>query len=148
MLDSLKKIFQDKNNTADKDIDPKLAFSALLLEAGMMDGVLDEKEKSVIKILLSNFFELSGTETLKLMDDAVKMQSDSNQIIHLTRPIKENFSENQRIDIIEMMWQVILSDGEEHIYEKNLMRRVAGLLYISDKDSGIARKRAIRDNSG
>jgi len=113
----------------------------------MMDGVLDDKEKATIDKLLSNFFELSNDETTKLIDEAIRTQSESNQIIHLTRSIKENFTENQRIDIVQMIWEVILSDGEEHIYEQNLMRRVTGLLYISDQNSGMARKRALKEIS-
>ena len=145
MLQNIKNIFFEKNINSDELLDPKLAFSVLLLEAGMMDGVLDDKEKDTINKVLSNFFELSNSETIKLIDEAIKTQSTSNQIIHLTRSIKENFTENQRIDIIQMMWEVILSDGEEHVYEQNLMRRITGLLYISDQNSGMARKRALKE---
>ncbi|MAR79011.1 MAG: hypothetical protein CMM18_02140 [Rhodospirillaceae bacterium] len=147
MLQNIKKIFFEKNIDSDDSLDPKLAFAILLLEAGMMDGVLDDKEKATIDKLLSNFFELSNDETTKLIDEAIRTQSESNQIIHLTRSIKENFTENQRIDIVQMIWEVILSDGEEHIYEQNLMRRVTGLLYISDQNSGMARKRALKEIS-
>ena len=147
MLQNIKKIFFEKNINSDDSLDPKLAFAILLLEAGMMDGVLDDKEKATIDKLLSNFFELSNDETNKLIEEAIRTQSESNQIIHLTRSIKENFTENQRIDIVQMIWEVILSDGEEHIYEQNLMRRVTGLLYISDQNSGMARKRALKEIS-
>ena len=148
MLQNIKKIFFEKNIDSDDSLDPRLAFAILLLEAGMMDGVLDDKEKATINKLLSNFFELSNDETTKLIEEAIKTQSESNQIIHLTRSIKENFTENQRIDIVQMLWEVILSDGEEHIYEQNLMRRITGLLYISDQNSGMARKRALKEISG
>tara|TARA_Y100000996_G_scaffold405889_1_gene381594 strand:- start:361 stop:810 length:450 start_codon:yes stop_codon:yes gene_type:complete len=148
MLQNIKKIFFEKNINSDDSLDPKLAFAILLLEAGMMDGVLDDKEKATIDKLLSNFFELSNDETNKLIEEAIRTQSESNQIIHLTRSIKENFTENQRIDIVQMIWEVILSDGEEHIYEQNLMRRVTGLLYVSDQNSGMARKRALKEISG
>ena len=148
MLQNIKKIFFEKNIDSDDSLDPRLAFAILLLEAGMMDGVLDDKEKATINKLLSNFFELSNDETTKLIEEAIKTQSESNQIIHLTRSIKENFTENQRIDIVQMIWEVILSDGEEHIYEQNLMRRVTGLLYVSDQNSGMARKRALKEISG
>ncbi|PPR78453.1 MAG: hypothetical protein CFH01_00981 [Alphaproteobacteria bacterium MarineAlpha2_Bin1] len=147
MLLNLKKIFSEKNNISDNEIDPKLAFSALLIEAGMTDGNLDNNEKNTIDKLLSNFFELSPNETSKLIKEAIEVQGNSSQIIHLTRSIKENFSENQRINMVQMMWEVILSDGEEHMYEQNLMRRIAGLLYISDKSSGIARKTALKEIS-
>lgn len=148
MLQNIKKIFFEKSIDSDDSLDPRLAFAILLLEAGMMDGVLDDKEKATINKLLSNFFELSNDETTKLIEEAIKTQSESNQIIHLTRSIKENFTENQRIDIVQMLWEVILSDGEEHIYEQNLMRRITGLLYISDQNSGMARKRALKEISG
>ena len=148
MLQNIKKIFFEKSIDSDDSLDPRLAFAILLLEAGMMDGVLDDKEKATINKLLSNFFELSNDETNKLIEEAIRTQSESNQIIHLTRSIKENFTENQRIDIVQMIWEVILSDGEEHIYEQNLMRRVTGLLYVSDQNSGMARKRALKEISG
>ncbi|MBL41788.1 MAG: hypothetical protein CMM49_03905 [Rhodospirillaceae bacterium] len=147
MLHNLKKIFSDKKIISNNEINPKLAFSALLIEAGMSDGSLDDDEKKTVHKLLSNFFELSQNDTSKLINEAIEIQGNSNQIIHLTRSIKENFSENQRINIVQMMWEVILSDGEEHMYEQNLMRRIAGLLYISDKSSGIARKTALKEIS-
>ena len=55
----------------------------------------------------------------------------------------KNFFEEERIDLMEMLWQLVYSDGELHEFEATLMRRLAGLLYVDDRDSGLARKRAL-----
>ena len=81
MLNNLKKLFSDKDNASAQEMDPKLAFSALLLEAGMMDGNLDDNEKLVINNLISNSFELSSDETEELINEAINLQNDSSQLI-------------------------------------------------------------------
>ena len=73
---------------------------------------------------------------LDLIKEASKVQSESNQIFGFTKEIKNSFSEEQKLDLIEILWDVICSDQTIHIYESNLMRRICGLIYVSDKKSG------------
>ena len=67
----------------------------------------------------------------------------SQQIFRLTRIVEESFTPAERIDLVEMLWEVIYADGRVDAYEANLMRRTAGLIHVSDGESGAARKRVL-----
>ena len=60
-----------------------------------------------------------------------------------TRVIKDNYSQQERVELIEMIWEVVYADGVRHDYEDSLLRRIAGLIYVSDRDRGNARKRVL-----
>ena len=77
-------------------------------------------------------------EVEKILINAERKEKESNQIVEFTREIKKNSIEF-RLKIIEILWKIVYSDGTNDIYETNLIRRVCGLLYISDKDSGIVK---------
>ena len=142
MLDAIKNIFEGKEKTSESKSDSRLAVSALMIEAAMMDGELTDDEKSTILQLLCNYFDLTDDESKTLFKEASNLQSSSSQLIHFTRTIKDGYSEEDRVALMEMMWKVVQADGIEDNFETNLMRRIAGLLYVSDRDSGLARKRA------
>ena len=74
---------------------------------------------------------------------AVTEQSEANQLLGFTRTIKDRYSLEERIELIEMIWEVVYADGELHDYEANLLRRLGGLLYVSDRERGDARKRVL-----
>ena len=78
-----------------------------------------------------------------MLELAQSKQDEANDLIQFTRKIKDSFSESERIELIEMLWEIIYSDGILHEFELNLMRRVGGLLYVSDQDRGKARKRVL-----
>ena len=79
-------------------------------------------------------------ETEKLLKTAEEKEKQSNQIIEFTREIKKNPLEF-RLKIVEILWKIVYSDNASDSYESNLIRRVCGLLYISDKDSGIIKEK-------
>ena len=147
MLAFLRNILEKKDKLTEPEIDKQLAISALLIEAAMMDGRMTDDEKTTILRLISEYFSLTETESKSLFDNAQNMQEVSNQIIHFTRTIKEGYSEEERLKLVEMMWEVVLADGIETDFEKNLMRRITGLLYIPDQQSGMARKQALKKNN-
>ena len=74
----------------------------------------------------------------ELLIEAEKKEQDSNQIIEFTREIKKNSLEF-RLKIIEILWKIVYSDGIDDKFESNLIRRICGLLYISDRDSGMVK---------
>jgi len=69
----------------------------------------------------------------------------ANKLYSATRTIRDGFGIEERIDVMQMLWQVAYADGVSHDYEANLVRRVAGLLYVQDQDNGRARKRALEN---
>ena len=107
---------------------------ALLIHVAKIDENYTENEEEIIKKTL---IELGAeketiTQTIK---DAKSVEENSNQILDFTREVK-NLSETDKIKIIEAMWSIIYSNNEADIYETNLMRRLAGLLYIDSKTMG------------
>lgn len=124
-----------------------LAAAALMIEAAHMDDDFAASERDKIRSLIQARFELDRDTADQLLRDAEALVADSNQLYGFTRIIKDRFTYEERVEFMEMLWQVSYADGELHDYESNLMRRIAGLLYVEDRDSGDARKRAIRQLS-
>jgi len=121
----------------------QLAAAALLVEAAAMDGHYGEAEQAAIGRLLRRKFGLNDTEANSLQELALAEQSEANQLLGFTRVIKDRYSEEERVELIEMAWEVAYADGELHDYEANLLRRLGGLLYVSDRERGEARKRVL-----
>ena len=121
----------------------QLAAAALLVEAATLDGHYGETEQSAIDQLLREKFALKDEDARSLHDLAVSEQSEANQLLGFTRTIKDRYSLEERIELIEMIWEVVYADGELHDYEANLLRRLGGLLYVSDRERGDARKRVL-----
>ncbi len=120
----------------------RIAAAALMVEAAQLDDSFDASERDKIRELVAKRFELGAAESDSLIEVAEARVAESSQLHGFTRVIKSEFSQEERIELMEMLWEVVYADGELHHYEANLMRRLAGLLQVSDRDVGAARKRA------
>ena len=128
-----KKIFGKKEEiNTNKDI----LVAALLIHAAKIDESYTEKEKKIIKKALIDLNNINSLEAEELLTQAEKKEEESNQIVEFTREIKKHSMES-RLKIIEVIWKIVYSDGINDSYESNLIRRICGLLYVSDKDNGI-----------
>ncbi len=127
-----------------KDDGVAAAAVAVFVEAAQLDGDFDEAERRVINGILVERFQLSSVDANALIEDALREHDSPNKVYAATRLIRDVFSDEERIDVMEMLWEVAYADGEIHDYEANLVRRVAGLLYVQDSDSGRARKRVLK----
>lgn len=121
----------------------RVATAALLMEAACMDGKIDDGEKATITDLLIGQFGLEKAEAEELAEAGRQAVADTNELYKFTRIIKDSFEHDERVKIIEMLWRVAYIDGELHDYEANLVRRVCGLIYVSDSESGHARIRVM-----
>ena len=121
----------------------QVAAAALLVEAAMMDAHFDESEQATIEALLKQRFALDEGAAQTLLQTARDRVAESSQLFAFTRGVNDRFDAEERIELMEMLWQVVYADGQLTDYESNLMRRVAGLIHVSDRDSGAARKRAL-----
>ncbi|MCH2377299.1 MAG: TerB family tellurite resistance protein [Pelagibacterales bacterium] len=129
-----KKFFEKKN---EENINNKnILITALLIHAAKIDDNYTDVEKEIIKKALISLNAITLNEAEELLKKAEKIEQESNQIVAFTREIKKNSMEF-RLKIIEILWKIVYSDGSSDSYESNLIRRVCGLLYISDRDSGI-----------
>ena len=117
------------------------AAAVLLVIAARLDGAMDAVERASIERLLTR--RLKVVDAKALVDEAVEAAAESTDFFSVTRVINDRLEPPQRIDILEMLWEVVLADGTVHDYEANLTRRVAGLLHISDREAGEVRKRVI-----
>ena len=129
-----KKFF--KNKPEEKDNDGNILIAALLVHAAKIDESYTDVEKNVIIKALSKLNSTTLDEAEKLLIKAEKKEEESNQIVEFTREIKKKPMEF-RLKVIEILWKIVYSDGTNDNFESNLVRRVCGLLYVSDKDSGM-----------
>ena len=128
--------------------DLHLAAAALLAEVALSDDSFDDSERDAIAGLVRARFGLSAIAAARLVDAAERAAGDSTHLLRFTRVIKDNFTPAERIGLIEMIWEVVYADGVVHDYEDSLLRRIAGLIYVSDRDRGEARKRALARRDG
>jgi len=118
----------------------QICAAALLVEAAWLDGEFTADERTSISDTLRKYFQLNAEEAASLLTEAEKIQEDAIEISRFTRAVK-SMPEPQRVEILEALWEVVLADGELHAYEANLLRRVGGLIYVSDRENGEARLR-------
>ena len=128
-----KKFFKKKDTQPVNNED--VLITALLIHAAKIDENYTEVEKNLIKKAIMDLNSISSDEAEKLMLKAEEIEKQSNQIVGFTREIKKK-PMKFRLKVIEILWKIVYSDGTSDIFESNLIRRVCGLLYISDKDSG------------
>ena len=124
-----------KKKTVDNKIDKSVLVAALLIHAAKIDEHYDEHEKNIIIKALVDLDNINESRAKKIVELAEEKEKESNQIVEYTREIKKE-SIDFKLKIIEILWKIVYSDGLNDNYESNLIRRVCGLLYISDKDSG------------
>ena len=130
----LKNFFKKKEK--DGSNNKNVLIIALLIHAAKIDENYTENEKKIIKNVIMNLNKTSSNQADELLKLAEKKEEESNQIIEFTKEIKK-YSMEFRLKIIEILWKIVYSDGSNDSYESNLIRRVCGLLYISDRDSGM-----------
>tara|TARA_B100000242_G_scaffold120667_1_gene84587 strand:+ start:1072 stop:1500 length:429 start_codon:yes stop_codon:yes gene_type:complete len=120
---------EELNNESDL-----LNVACLMIHAAKIDENYTDKEKKIIKKTLTKLND-NNEDLDKLILEAEKKEADSNHIQDFTRSIK-SMDKNNKIEIIKNIWSIILSDGTSDMYEENLMRRLAGLLYVDSKTMG------------
>ena len=121
-----------KDETSDTDSAVKIA--ALLIHAAKIDENYTDKEKEIIKKTLVDL-GFDSKKLIETIENAEKLESNSNQILDFTREIK-SIDEDSKKKIVESLWNIIYSDDQSDIYESNLMRRLTGLLYLDKKIVG------------
>ena len=135
-----KKFFKKKEKISDNK---NILIAALLVHAAKIDDEYTDVEKKIIKQALINLNLAKLNEVDELLKTAEEKEKESNQIVEFTKEIKKNSMEF-RLKIIEILWKIVYSDTNNNNYESNLIRRICGLLYVSDKDSGLIKEKIIK----
>ena len=125
--------FLNKENKLDNNND-LLNIACLMIHAAKIDENYTDKEKNIIKKTLSKLNK-NDENIDNLILEAERKESDSNHIQDFTKNIKAMDKDN-KIEVVKNIWTIILSDGSSDMYEENLMRRLAGLLYVDAKTMG------------
>ncbi len=121
----------------------EVACAALLAEAAGMDETFDPAERTTILSLLRRRFDISEAEAERLLDQGRAATESASSYYRFTRAINDSWDENARTELIFLLWSVACADGRIDPYEDMLIRRIAGLLHVSDRARGDARKQAI-----
>ena len=119
-----------------------IGIAALLIHAAKIDEIYSEKEKKIILSFVKNNLD-NETSVDKIMLEAEKLEENSNQLLNYTKIIKDS-SVKIKSEIIEQLWKILISDNNVDHYESNLMRRICGLIYFSDKESGEIKMRILK----
>ena len=108
-----------------------IGISALLVHAANIDEIYSEHEKDLVKNFIKSYLKNDNPD--EILEKAENLESNSNQLLAYTNIIKQNSNDTKK-NIIEHLWKVIISDNSIDQYEANLMRRICGLIYFSDKE--------------
>ena len=144
MLESFLNFFnQPKLNKNTEEINEHLMLiSGILVEVAAVDGKIDESEIRMIKKSLLNYFEVNENKLDAIVNKCLEKADEPNSLHYFTSKINKEFEYGKKIKLLEILWEIILVDGKIHDFESNLVRRLSGLLYVSDVDCGNAKKRA------
>ena len=135
---------ESKSHKENKGIDDHLmVVSGLLVETASVDGTIDDSEIDKIKETLSNFFGVSEKKLSYIVDQSLEKADEPNSLHFFTSKINKEFEYENKVKLLEILWEIILADGKIHDFESNLIRRLSGLLYVSDIDCGNAKKRSL-----
>ena len=143
MLKSLKNIFaSDKSLNIETENTEVDILSGLMIEAANTDGEITQEELNKISYSLINIFKEDPQDVEESLNKAFENKDNSRSLYYYTSKLNKSYSDEKKIKLIEVLWQIILADNEIHDFETSLIRRLAGLLYISDVECGNAKIRA------
>jgi uncharacterized tellurite resistance protein B-like protein len=137
-------MFFDKKKSKEKDKPYLVKIAALLIHAAKIDEKYSDEEEEIIKKTMLDLGS-NQNELEALIANAKKNEENANQILDYTREIK-NLNEADKIKIIKSLWKIIYSDKNADVYEANLMRRLAGLLYVDSKTMGNIKEQIKNEN--
>ena len=142
MFDAIARIFAQPE-TAELHSEPRLAVAALLVHLSAVDGQVTEAEKSAVRGGLMDFYDLDEGDVDRLIADATRRDKEAVDYYRFTSALRE-LSQEERLEIIRMMWQVVFADGKNHELEDNMVWRIAELIGVSARDRTTLRKQMAR----
>ena len=140
---TVNKFKNNEENIQNDEVKALNSIVALLVEAASIDGEIGNDEKNQIENILIERLNLDKIKAEKILEQTISEAEDQIEIWSKTNDIRKELDYEERLNIFELMWEIVLVDDVIDVFEAQLMRRVSGLLYISDIDSGNCKKRAI-----
>ena len=143
LFQSLKNIFSADQNINLKNENNEIdILCGLMIEAANTDGKITQEELNKISNSLINVFKEDPKIVEESLNNAFENKDNSKSLYFYTSKLNKSYTDDQKIQLLEVLWEIILADNELHDFEANLIRRLAGLLYISDVECGNAKIRA------
>lgn len=144
MLNFLEKFKGEKAELTSATSEEKnILIASLLIECAKEDGDFSDDEIIKIKSLLNTKLNIDSNDVNAIFDAALEITQDNVEIYSLTKDIRDNFSHEEILKILEYMWAVMLADGHVDDFEAALMRKIIGLFHLTGKDSSIAKENAL-----
>ena len=116
--------------------------TALMVEAALADGMVAADEVALTANVIAEQFDLSAEKARQMTNEAIEQSKERVELHSLLRRLREQSDYEERLGVLEMVWMVVLADGRLDHIEAQLMRRLAGLLFVSDVDSALAAQKA------
>ena len=129
------------------DDDKRLALAALLVHCTAIDGVVDEVERDKLRVLLADEFGLADDELETLVSEAIAADNEAVDLYRFTSVLTRNLAAEDRVHVVEKLWEIVFADGKVHEFEENLVWRVAELLGVARHDR-LATKFAVAKRQG
>ena len=139
MFEAISRLFRDKDAPATNP-EPRLAVAALLIHLSAVDGSTSEAEREAVRHTLMDYYALNESEVELLVEEATRRDSEAVDFYRFTSAITQ-LPEEERIEIIRMMWQVVFADDKNHELEDNMVWRIAELIGVSARQRTILRNR-------
>ena len=143
MINSLKNFFIKSEENTEIEISNLNILCGIMIEAANIDGSIDQKEINKISNFLISSFEAKPEVVQNEIDKCLDDLKNHKSLHSFTSKINKLYSEEKKIELIEILWEIILADGKVHDFESNLIRRLAGLLYLNDYECGKAKKKVL-----
>ncbi len=143
MINSLKNFFIRSKENTETEISDLNILCGIMIEAANIDGTIDRKEVDKIFNFLVGLFEEKPEDVKKEIDKCINEINNHKSLHFFTSKINKLYPDEKKIELIEILWEIILADGKIHDYESNLIRRLAGLLYLNDYECGKAKKKVL-----
>lgn len=145
MIKDIIRAFTSKTPAKLETHDAHIALAALMVRLARTDGDYAQVEISTIDRALSKLFDLEADAAIKLRLEAEELEPHAPDNVRFTRVIKDGIDYEERADVVEALWSVVLADGQRDHEEDGFMRLVANLLGVNDRDSAFARQRAVQN---
>ena len=143
MFEAISRLFRDKDDAPDLNHEPRLAVAALLVHLAAVDGSTSDAERDAVRNTLMDYYALGENEVDTLVDEATKRDSEAVDFYRFTSAITQ-LPEEERIEIIRMMWQVVFADDKNHELEDNMVWRIAELIGVSARQRTVLRSQMSR----
>ena len=145
MLTALQKLFQQPNlkSSQKNSINELMLLCGIMVEAAAIDGTVDQNEILKIKTSLVSVFHEKYEEVEETISSCLDKINEPNSLHYFTSKLNKFFDNNKKIILLEVLWEIVLADKKIHDFESNFIRRLAGLLYISNVDCVNAKRKVL-----